>query len=238
MKINEFIPMTKRTGAGGSVTTVDGNEVSRSTPKIGGLQSTSYADGSVKDTLQTQTPDGTNITQTSVNGKTTNTNMQQGDMKLDTVPGANNSRIPQAKKLSYKSGITGNTVIANVPESIKEDGVITPYNTTVDVKPGETERQAKKFFGGNGKPVPMSVKGATPNQAFNLGLAESKEDKKELKGFDPRTAKAINNLMIKSSQDMTQLASIIETSDDVKGTLGKLMWGNCKACHSKFRAPH
>ena len=47
-----------------------------------------------------------------------------------------------------------------------------------------------------------------------------------------------DNLMIKSSNDMIQLASIIETSNDSKGTLGKLMWGNCKACHSKFRAPH
>jgi cytochrome c556 len=47
-----------------------------------------------------------------------------------------------------------------------------------------------------------------------------------------------NNLMVKSSNDMIKLSSIIETSNDVKGTLGKLMWGNCKACHSKFRAPH
>ena len=47
-----------------------------------------------------------------------------------------------------------------------------------------------------------------------------------------------NNLMTKSSNDMVQLTKIIETSDDVKGTLGKLMWANCKACHSKFRAPH
>ena len=47
-----------------------------------------------------------------------------------------------------------------------------------------------------------------------------------------------NNLMTKSSKDMIQLTKIIETSDDVKGTLGKLMWANCKACHSKFRAPH
>ena len=55
-----------------------------------------------------------------------------------------------------------------------EDGVIVPgVNTTPDVKPGETERQAKKFFGGNGKPKPLGVKGATPNQAFNLGLAEN-----------------------------------------------------------------
>ena len=47
-----------------------------------------------------------------------------------------------------------------------------------------------------------------------------------------------NNLMTKSSNDMIQLTKIIESSDDVKGTLGKLMWANCKACHSKFRKPH
>ena len=47
-----------------------------------------------------------------------------------------------------------------------------------------------------------------------------------------------NSLMTKSSDDMIELASIIESSDDVKNTLGKLMWGNCKACHSKFRKPH
>ena len=47
-----------------------------------------------------------------------------------------------------------------------------------------------------------------------------------------------NDLMKKSSKDMIKLASIIENTDDVKASLGKLMWGNCKACHSKFRAPH
>ena len=47
-----------------------------------------------------------------------------------------------------------------------------------------------------------------------------------------------NNLMTKSSNDMIQLAKIIETSDNVRGTLGKLMWSNCKVCHNKFRAPH
>ena len=47
-----------------------------------------------------------------------------------------------------------------------------------------------------------------------------------------------NNLMNKSSNDMIELASIIENSDDIKASLGKLMWGNCKACHSKFRAEH
>tara|TARA_Y200000002_G_C22461997_1_gene570780 strand:+ start:54 stop:524 length:471 start_codon:yes stop_codon:yes gene_type:complete len=47
-----------------------------------------------------------------------------------------------------------------------------------------------------------------------------------------------NNLMKKASNDMIKLASIIETADDVKGALNKMMWSNCKACHTKFRAPH
>ena len=47
-----------------------------------------------------------------------------------------------------------------------------------------------------------------------------------------------NDLMTKASSDMIKLSKVIDTSDDVKGTLGKFMWANCKACHSKFRAPH
>ena len=47
-----------------------------------------------------------------------------------------------------------------------------------------------------------------------------------------------NSLMEKSSNDMVQLISIIEDEDDIRGTLGKLMWSNCKACHSKYRLPH
>ena len=47
-----------------------------------------------------------------------------------------------------------------------------------------------------------------------------------------------NNLMKKSSSDMIELAAVIETTDNIKSTLGKLMWGNCKSCHTKFRAPH
>jgi len=47
-----------------------------------------------------------------------------------------------------------------------------------------------------------------------------------------------NALMTKSSNDMIQLTKVIENSDDVRSTLSKFMWSNCKACHSKFRAPH
>ena len=44
--------------------------------------------------------------------------------------------------------------------------------------------------------------------------------------------------MTKASSDMIKLTKVIDTSDDVRGTLGKFMWSNCKACHSKFREEH
>ena len=47
-----------------------------------------------------------------------------------------------------------------------------------------------------------------------------------------------NNLMKKSSTDMIELIKVIDSSDDVKATLQKFMWANCKACHSKYRAEH
>jgi hypothetical protein len=59
-----------------------------------------------------------------------------------------------------------------------EDGVIVPgVNTTVDVKPGETERQAAKF--GNGKIkelMPKARKNSKPNTLYNMGLAEKKSN--------------------------------------------------------------
>ena len=50
-----------------------------------------------------------------------------------------------------------------------------------------------------------------------------------------------NALMNKSSNDMIKLTSLIEDTengDEVRAVLTKMMWNNCKACHSKFRAPH
>ena len=47
-----------------------------------------------------------------------------------------------------------------------------------------------------------------------------------------------NSLMEKASNNMVELASVIENADNIRGTLGKLMWGNCKACHSKYREEH
>ena len=69
------------------------------------------------------------------------------------------------------------------------------------------------------------------------------ENSKE--GFKTEASPAIwenkdefNDLMNKSANDMIELASMIEATDNVKGSLGKLMWSNCKACHSKFRTEH
>ena len=47
-----------------------------------------------------------------------------------------------------------------------------------------------------------------------------------------------NDLMKKASDDMIKLSSLFEDADDVRATLTQMMWSNCKACHSKFRAPH
>ena len=58
---------------------------------------------------------------------------------------------------------------------LTEDGrIVKGVNTTPDVQPGETERQAKKLFPMNkdGKPKSLGVSGASPNVAFNLGLTE------------------------------------------------------------------
>jgi len=50
--------------------------------------------------------------------------------------------------------------------------------------------------------------------------------------------KEFKDLMKKSSDDMIKLATLFEDADDVRAILTQMMWSNCKACHSKFRAPH
>ena len=45
-------------------------------------------------------------------------------------------------------------------------------------------------------------------------------------------------LMKKSSNQMIKLASIIEDKDDFRAALKQYMWSSCKACHSRYRAPH
>ena len=47
-----------------------------------------------------------------------------------------------------------------------------------------------------------------------------------------------NALMQKASDDMIKLAKAIETAEDLRAAQKELMWSNCTACHSRFRAPH
>ncbi len=47
-----------------------------------------------------------------------------------------------------------------------------------------------------------------------------------------------NVLMQKASDDMIKLAKVIDTAEDLRAVQKELMWSNCTACHSRFRAPH
>ena len=47
-----------------------------------------------------------------------------------------------------------------------------------------------------------------------------------------------NALMQKASDDMLKLAKAVDTAEDLRAVQKELMWSNCSACHSKFRAPH
>ena len=47
-----------------------------------------------------------------------------------------------------------------------------------------------------------------------------------------------NALMKKASNDMVKLTKAIETASDLRAIQKELMWSNCTACHSKFRASH
>ena len=47
-----------------------------------------------------------------------------------------------------------------------------------------------------------------------------------------------NALMKKASEDMIKLAKAIDTAEDRRAVQKELMWSNCSACHSRFRAPH
>ena len=47
-----------------------------------------------------------------------------------------------------------------------------------------------------------------------------------------------NALMQKASDDMLKLVKAIDTADDLRAVQKELMWNNCSACHSRFRAPH
>ena len=81
--------------------------------------------------------------------------------------------------------------------NLKEDGRIVPgVNTTVDVKPGETERQAAKFFGYNKKLLKKRNAKDPVHTLYNLGLVNESSDivwERVVKQSDPITV--LNKVM-------------------------------------------
>ena len=131
-----------------------------------------------------------------------------------------------------------------------------PANSELDLSVEEIIKGRKALFSKNystAKKVQTFASKGEFDEAKTL-MIEMSENYKNLIKYFPENSKEgfktealpsiwenkdeFNALMTKSSNDMIQLTKIIETSDNVKSTLGKFMWSNCKACHSKFRAPH
>jgi len=131
-----------------------------------------------------------------------------------------------------------------------------PFTASSELSVEEIIKERKALFSKNyttAKKVQSFVAKGDFENAKSL-MQEMSENYKNLVTYFPENTKEgfktealptiwenkdeFNNLMAKSSNNMIELAAIIESSDDVKGALGKLMWSNCKACHNKYRAPH
>ena len=108
---------------------------------------------------------------------------------------------------------------------------------TQDVKPGEVERQAKKF--GNKVPPPLlhssAAKNSTPNKLMNLGLTESIVD--ESRGVTARVAgeryindKDPNDFRVIQSIDVINPpdAPAYKTADELRLAIKKTLPNNAK----------
>ena len=132
--------------------------------------------------------------------------------------------------------------------------ITTPSNSEQSVE--EIIKNRKALFSKNYNTA-KKVQSLSSNGDFDdakILMLEMSENYKNLKEMFPDNSKegfkteslpviweekdAFNALMQKASDDMIKLASTIEETDNVRGTIRQLMWSNCKACHSKYRAPH
>jgi hypothetical protein len=126
VKVNENnSPIVRRDNAGNTTKTVGGNEISRATPKIGGNQTTQYADGSIK-TVNTTQAGGANIQRTQVAGigqkqGTTNAQISKGNMK------ANLNFDGSSNKIEPKKATSVGLQYKNDKGKIKTAGNMTTY---------------------------------------------------------------------------------------------------------------
>ena len=105
----------------------------------------------------------------------------------------------------------------------------------------------------NGKKISILLRSGKKEEAKPLMRKISDNYKKLLDYFPENTKEGFktealpsiwenkdefNALMQKASDDMIKLAKAIETAEDLRAVQKELMWSNCTACHSRFRAPH
>ena len=132
--------------------------------------------------------------------------------------------------------------------------VSSPANSELSIE--ETIKGRKAIFSKNYKTA-KKVQALASNGDFDKAkilMQEMAENYKVLPRYFPENTKEgfktealpsiweskdeFNALMQKASDDMIKLAKAIETADDLKKMQKELMWSNCTARHSKFRAPH
>ncbi len=105
----------------------------------------------------------------------------------------------------------------------------------------------------NGKKISILLKSGKKEDAKPI-IKKMSENYKKLLDYFPENTKEgfktealpsiwenkdeFNALMQKASDDMIKLAKAIDTADDLRAVQKELMWNNCSACHSRFRAPH
>ena len=105
----------------------------------------------------------------------------------------------------------------------------------------------------NGKKISILLRSGKKDEAKPIMRKISDNYKKLLNYFPENTKEGFktgalpsiwenkdefNALMQKASDDMIKLAKAIDTAENLRAAQKELMWSNCTACHSKFRAPH
>ena len=134
--------------------------------------------------------------------------------------------------------------------------ILISSNAYSDQSAEDIIKERKALFSKNYKTA-KRVQALSPKGEFDQAkelMIEMSENYKDLLELFPENSKEgfktgslpiiwedkenFNTLMQKSSDDMIKLTSIIETVGDVNIPIRELMWGNCKACHSKYREEH
>lgn len=93
----------------------------------------------------------------------------------------------------------------NIQETSGVGKIVKGVNTTIDVKPGETERQAKKFFGGSGKPklLGKKVKETATSGSTSVGNIASVTNPTTAKANIKRDKKGVPKAPQKLNKDGT-----------------------------------